>query len=329
MGGSLYGLGRLPRAEYLALERRLRAYLDEKLGDHYRIPRYYGSKADFGDVDVVVSEAAIATTWHDLRAGLVADLGIERAQVSGALFSTVYQDFQVDYILRPARTFEITDAFLCFNDLGNLLGKIFKRMHLKYGENGLQYVCRRSSGNHTRDIDVCLDFERICGFLALDFSAWQAGFATLEAMFRWLIASPWFSVAPYRSPSHSARAQGKHRPTIRRFLAWLDENHIDQTCTYPPSEALLPRIDSAFPAANLLENIAAEQAAEARTAAVKARFGGKRVMQLIPELSGRQLGEFIQSFRAGFSDFEAEVCQLTPAEVDRRVLAHWAARSPR
>ena len=29
MGGSLYGLGRLPRAEYLALERRLRAYLDE------------------------------------------------------------------------------------------------------------------------------------------------------------------------------------------------------------------------------------------------------------------------------------------------------------
>ena len=68
MGGSLYGLGRLPRAEYLALEGRLRAYLDEKLGDHYRIPRYYGSKPDFGDVDVLVSEAAIATTWDDLRA---------------------------------------------------------------------------------------------------------------------------------------------------------------------------------------------------------------------------------------------------------------------
>ena len=87
MGGNLFGLGRLPRAEYLALEGRLRTYLDAKLGEHYRIPRYYGSKPDFGDVDIVVSEAAIKTTWHDLRDEILADLSITRSQSTGAVFS--------------------------------------------------------------------------------------------------------------------------------------------------------------------------------------------------------------------------------------------------
>lgn len=37
MGGNLFKLGRLPRAEYLALEADLRVTLDRKLGRHYRI----------------------------------------------------------------------------------------------------------------------------------------------------------------------------------------------------------------------------------------------------------------------------------------------------
>jgi len=324
VGGSLYGLGRLPRSEYLALEARLRVVLDRLLGTHYRIPRYYSNKADFGDVDVVVSEAAITTTWSDLRDTLIAELGLTRAQRVGAMFSTVYEDFQVDYIVRPARDFESTCAFLDFNDLGNLLGKIFRRMNLKYGEQGLQYVFRRADGNYTRDIDVCRDIQRICAYLSLDVAHWESGFETLEEMYAWLVASPWFSVAPYRDPSRTTRA--RQRPTIRRFLEWLNEEGIDKRVDYPPREECLPRIIAAFPEAGLPEIFAAEAVRERQVAAVKERFGGKRVMQLIPGLSGPQLGAFIRTFRSGFVDFEADISQLTPAEVDRRVLAHWAAR---
>ena len=321
MGGSLYGLGRLPRAEYLTVEARLRADLDRTLGPHYRIPRYYGSKADFGDVDVVVSEAAITTTWGDLRAALIADLGLVRFQSTGAMFSTVYQDFQVDYSVRPARYFESTCAFLDFNDLGHLLGKIVRRMNLKYGERGLQYVFRRADGNYTRDIDVCLDIQRICAHLSLDFAHWEAGFETLEEMYAWLIASPWFSVEPYRDRRRTTRAW--QRPTIRRFLEWLDEEGIDQRVDYPPREDCLPRIIAAFPEAGLPEIFAEEAALEHRSIAVKERFSGRRVMLLIPGLSGPQLGAFIKTFREGFADFEAEVSQLALVEVDRRILAHW------
>ncbi|MDG1480387.1 MAG: hypothetical protein P8R54_12390 [Myxococcota bacterium] len=325
MGGSLYGLGRLPRAEYLALEARLRSDLDRMLGQHYQIPRYYRSKEDFGDVDVVVSEAAITTTWSDLRDALVAGLGLTRFQRTGAVFSTVYQGFQVDYIVRPARYFESTCAFLDFNDLGNLLGKIFRRMNLKYGERGLQYVFRRADGNYTRDIDVSRDIQRICSHLSLDVAHWETGFETLEEMYAWLVASPWFSVAPYRDPSRTTRTRARQRPTIRRFLEWLDEEGIDTRVDYPPREACLPHIIAAFPEAGLPEILAAEAVRERQVAAVKERFGGKRVMQLIPGLSGPQLGAFIKTFREGFADFESEISSLAPAEVDRRVLAHWEA----
>ena len=55
MGGNLFKLGRIPQAEYKVIEHELRSYLDQKFGNYYRIPRYYADKADFGDLDIVLS----------------------------------------------------------------------------------------------------------------------------------------------------------------------------------------------------------------------------------------------------------------------------------
>lgn len=125
MGGELFKLGRLDRATYLALEADLRVYLDERLGEHYRIPRYYGDKPDFGDVDVVVSEAAITSTWDDFMEHLMNDLGVTQHVRNPAVFSTVWRSFQVDYFIRSEQHFESTYNFLCYKDLGNLLGRMF------------------------------------------------------------------------------------------------------------------------------------------------------------------------------------------------------------
>ena len=108
MGGNLFKLGRLPKAEYLEVENDLREYLDQKLGDLYRIPRYYRHKSDFGDVDIIVSAAAIQSTWQDLRMELIRDLGIQQHKSLGSVFSTVYQNFQVDFFYREHRYFDST-----------------------------------------------------------------------------------------------------------------------------------------------------------------------------------------------------------------------------
>ncbi|MEL6345563.1 MAG: hypothetical protein AAFV53_20810 [Myxococcota bacterium] len=325
MGGNLFQLGRLPRAEYLVLEAELRAYLDQRFGELYRIPRYYNTKPDFGDVDIILSDAAIETDWPTLRDGIRADLGIEQWTSNKSVFSTVYRNFQVDFFVRPSRYFVSTYTFLCFNDLGNILGRIFHRMSLKYGEQGLQYVYRRADGNYRRDLDISGDLDRILRFIVLDPSPWHNGFETLEEMYRWVQTSPYFSVAPYTDPGRRTRQRSRQRPTMRRLLEWIEANDIAQVCDY--RDSYLPSVMAAFPEANLTAAIAAEDRLADRVAVVRGRFNGQIVQALIPDLHGQRLGGFIRSLRNTEADFEAWVYAHSPEAVQARILSHWSAFS--
>ena len=170
MGGNLFKLGRRPRGEYLEIEAEVRAVLDALVGDGYRIPRYYASKPDFGDLDVVVSSAAIDALggWEAFRSAITTGLGVTASQSTGHVYSTVVREFQVDYFVREADVFEATANYLAFNDVGNLLGKIYRRLGLKYGEHGLSYVFRRASReSYKRELPISRDWPRILALIGL------------------------------------------------------------------------------------------------------------------------------------------------------------------
>ncbi len=327
MGGNIFKLGRLDRTEYVVLENQLRTYLHDAFGGHYRIPRYYANKPDFGDIDVILSGDAVDTSADALWAKLIEDLSLTQYRHAGPVFSTVYENFQVDYFFKPPRYFLTTYHFLCFNDLGNLLGKIFRRFNLKYGERGLSYVFRRKDGHYKRDIEVSLDTAHTFAFLELDYDAWLTGFESLEQMYRWVMTSPYFSVEPYRDLSANTRKRARLRPTIQRFLAFIQAQNITATYAYKEDrQAYLATIDAFFPEANLLEHIAREKARETRVEQVKAKFGGRLVMRLIPSLEGRTLGLFLQAFQQDFGeldDFEEAMVSMSPSEIETRIVAFW------
>ena len=331
MGGNLFKLGRLPRDRYLELEAEVRAYLDRTVGaDLYRIPRYYGDKANFGDMDVVLS-GAIPGSWDEIRATIVKDLGVERHKLLGPVFSTVYRDFQVDYFERPAELFECTYNFLCFNDLGNLLGKMFRRFNLKYGEDGLFWVFRRDNGSYRHDILLSRDHRRIFAFLELDAGPWERGFDDLESMFEWVVSSPYFSVEPYfrRAPTTEKRA--KQRRTFREFLRFLEDRGIERAYAYEEDrDRYIPRVAEHFPEANLEAAVARERVAEDRTRVLHSKFNGRIVMELLPHLRGKELGEFIRRFRDHHTDGDSHVDDLIyhaePDEV-RQMIRDFAEQS--
>jgi hypothetical protein len=319
MGGKLFNLPRMPRDAYLDVEADVRRYLDRKLPGQYRVPRCYGDKPDFGDMDVIV---ASRPDWEDLRAEIVRDLGITETRAVGHVFSTVYRGLQTDFFTMPERDLESAYTFMCFNDLGNFIGRICRRFDLKYGERGLVYVYRRAGGNYQVDLEVTRDFARICGFLGLDHAAWRAGFANLPEMFEWVIASPYFSVAPYLDDAGSNLSRrGRDRTTVARFIAYLQERGVDKRVAFEDRGSYLPVVMAAFPEADLGAQIERERAAEARHAEVCARFSGKRVMRLVPGLEGRALGDFIRDFKGSFEDFEGWLLATPEAEIDRRILA--------
>ncbi|MEO1269371.1 MAG: hypothetical protein AAFX99_14870, partial [Myxococcota bacterium] len=323
----LFHLGRLPRARYLEIETELRTYLERTLGpEGFRIPRYYDTKPDFGDLDVVLCAEVVhqvvgpGTDW---RTWLADDLGIAESIRNPSVFSTVYRQFQVDYFIRPQDTFESTAHFLSYNDLGNLLGRIFRRLHLKYGERGLEYVYRRADGQTKRVLPVSREMSRILAFIGLDYATWDKGFHDLEQIYTWVISSPWFSVDPYLDPGRSIERRTRKRPTMRRFIAYLEAESIDKRCVYPPREVMIPKVAAFFPQAQLLDAIAREEAAEARAAQIRAKFSGKRIMAWVPELRGDALGRFIRSFKAQFEAFDDAIEAMTAQEVERQVLRFW------
>lgn len=322
MGGNLFKLGRLPRAAYLVLEADLRATLDPWFGAHYRIPRYYGNKADFGDVDVLLSSEAAPQGWEALRLEIVQRLGVTEYKFVNRVLSMNYQGFQTDFFILPESEFLTTWQFMCYNDLGNLLGKLFRRFGLKYGETGLSYVYRRPGSEHyQRDLHLSGDMGRILGFLGLDLASWEVGFATLEDMFAWVVSSPYFTVAPFLERTAGTEKRVQLRPTMAKFVDWLEREGVDKRFDFEEDRSVyLPQIVATFPEADLPGQLAVEEARSRIVAEVQAKFSGKLVMALFPELAGARLGRFIQLFKEEFADFEAEVAALPAEEVQARLL---------
>jgi hypothetical protein len=335
MGGKLFDLPRMQRGEYLEREAEVRRYLDGIIPGEYRIPRFYGDKPDFGDMDVLV---ASRPDWDRLRERFVADLGITGVKSVGHVYSTAYRGLQTDFFAVPAAYLDTQYDFMSFNDVGNFIGRMCRRFGLKWGERGLAYVYRRASGNYVADLEVSREFAPVCSFLGLDHAQWLAGFDSLEAVFDWVVASPCFSVAPYLDVRGDLARRVKLRPNVERFVAYLRERGIERRFAGPaehrPAQsafeersAYLPQVIAAFPAADLPAQIERERAAEARAVAVAAKFSGKRVMQLVPGLVGEPLGEFIRAFRASFDDFGDWVIATPQDAIDRAIVAA-AARRP-
>lgn len=332
MGGRLFNLGRMPAVQYHAIEQELCAYLDNFVGNaFYRIPRYYRQKPDFGDMDIILSAGKLAGgDWQQTKAQLLEDLQITQHKSTGNVFSTVYRGLQVDFFLRQPRYFLSTYNFLSWNDLGNLLGKMFRRFNLKYGEEGLQYVYRRADGHYQQDIEITLDIQRILAFLQLDYETWAAGFDTLDQIYHWVIGSPYFSVAPYltEDDSNIQRRLRQERTTVVRFVAFLKENNISKNYKHLENkDEYLPMIADFFKdEIDLMAAIRQEQTREREVALVREKFNGKLIMHLFPHLEGKNLGSFIQQFKLQWqseSEFEAWVLQSNAAEIEQHI-KDWA-----
>ncbi len=322
MGGNLFKLGRIPREAYLPIETDIRAYLDTRRSDFdYRIPRYYGAKPDFGDLDIVIAGEALKQNWESVRAQIVQDLGIQKYRSAGNVFSTVYRDFQVDYFVVAPRFLESSYHYLSFNDLGNLIGKICRRFDLKYGDRGLVYVYRRQDGHYKRDLEVSLDFAQICGFLELNYQKWEQGFMYLEEMFEWITASPYFSVEPYLKMDKTLEKRTERRTTIQRFIEYIQAKSIKKRYPYRSNRKdYLPWIIEKFPTAKLDEQIAREVKAERKAREIQNKFNGKLVMQLIPSLEGKVLGQFIVAFKTAHPDFEDYILSHSDQEIQADIL---------
>jgi hypothetical protein len=323
MGGKLFDQPRMARADYLEREAEIRRFLDDRIPGDYRIPRSYGDKPDFGDMDILV---ASRPDWGELRQAFAAELGVSRVKAVGHVYSMLYRGLQTDFFAVPARYLDVQYDFMSFNDVGNFIGRMCRRFELTWGERGLAYVYRRSGGNYRADLELTRDFARVCAFLGLDHARWLTGFDTLESVFDWVIESPYFSVAPYLDVRGDLARRTQVRTSVQRFVDYLRERGVDRRFAFAERAAYLDHVIGFFAEADLARRIADERAAEARADTVASKFSGRRVMALVPGLVGEPLGLFIRELRASFRDFDGWVLATPQDEIDRAIVETARAR---
>lgn len=179
MGGRLLNGRRVSRkeADRLFVERvapKLR-----RLGVHlFARPVALRSKADFGDIDVIV-------------VGVVGDhidaLRSEHPELSrnDSVVSILVEGVQVDLLFVPEGGFGFArDYYGPFI----LIGKVARAAGFKISHTGVYALV----GPDKRNAFICADMLPVFMFLGLDYSRWQSGFNTATDLIEFAAKSPWW-----------------------------------------------------------------------------------------------------------------------------------------
>lgn len=302
MGGNLYKLGRVSKERYFEIYDTIKPTLDTYFGSNYRIPRAYSSKADYGDLDIIINSEFLINKpkWHVEITEL---LGVGECEIKRVrnVVSINYMGIQTDFFVVKSSNFESTYNFMCFNILGNLLGRIFHKFGLKYGEDGLQYVFRSYTNHVSKEIVLSKDMSEILKFLKLDYNKWENGFDNLEEIFQYIIECPYFSTKQILDSGSSIEKRALNRPDFNKFIDYLVDNKIDKEFLFfKNKEQYLSFIDENFKSVGLEEKYYKHVAKQKMLQDVSKKFNGKIIMDLIPAISGKELGSLIFKFKDSF-----------------------------
>ena len=187
------------------------------------------------------------------------------------------------------------------------MGKIAHKFGLKYGHAGLIYPYRAEGGYVIDDIHISRSSTQIFDFLGYNFSEFNKGFTTQEDIFDYLINSTHFDSEIFQFDNLNAidKKRNRKRPSYNKFLEYIQHTQLTNILNWKKDKILyLTHIDKAFPESNLVERYFELIVKEKELKKIKEKFNGKIIMNLFPELAGKELGSIMSKFRHGMPNFD-------------------------
>ena len=126
-----------------------------KMNIRASVIRCFKSKQDFGDIDILVESDRLPHDWINQVSN-----ALESKEVvpNGDVVSFEADGHQVDIIKSSKEKYVFAYHYFADNDKGNFIGKLTRRMNLKYGHDGLYYVFR--NGDQVIE-NICVTMEPI------------------------------------------------------------------------------------------------------------------------------------------------------------------------
>jgi hypothetical protein len=300
------GTRRYQKEEFYKLAAELLPKIEKAFNTKAVLTLSYRNKESFGDMDILVlndgnpkmtnAKEIIQETFNPQM--IIANTGV---------YSFDHQDLQIDLIFTPTRNWETSQIFFAYNDLGNLMGKIFHRFGLKYGFDGIKYIYRINNDRVLDKITVTKNMPKAFEFLGLSWERFQEGFNDLEEIFDYIIASPYFNPESFKLENLNAinRRRNNRRKVYNQFVEYVKD--MEPKFEFQKNkDEYLQMIHDFFPEANLLEKIEELKKEEIRKKANHAKFNGNLIMQKFPNLQGASLGKIIAEFQKHIGDITFE-----------------------
>lgn len=271
---------------------------------------FYTSKDSFGDLDMVVM--CESRDWERL----LDDLKKKYPDHSknGNVFSfgvDVGKDtnFQIDliYVGENFGERQMALTYFAYNDLGNLMGRIFHRAGFKYGHKGLLRMVRdEENSDHIIDeVLVTNEPREIFEFGGYDYDEFLDGFSTREDIFNYVTSSPYFNrdIYLFENRNAKARMRDSKRVMYNEFLKWCSgSDDLPEFQTEDKEEFRREQLHLAlekFPEFRVRYDGALKKLSKSKT--INEKFNGSIVSE-VTGLSGRDLGMFIRDFKSKWTD---------------------------
>lgn len=307
MGGNAFptlNTVRLPANEYFEFESYVMSHLKNRFLNvqFYSIPSYQ-NKTSFGDCDILFVPYEKRDYTKDFERILGSVKTLRNGPTTSFAVPWKGELFQVDMIQENWTTVDFARSYFAYNDLGNLLGRIFHRAGFKFGHKGLQFIVREdgNSSHVLKEITLTTYFDEALDFVGYDYKRWTQGFESLEDLFKFAISIPLANKVIFRleETNHAARIRDRKRKTYQEFLRWVNDpkNGVSETEEISKQELrkfMLEKAFRCFPGFKDAYEHYQEKAKESKLA--KEKFNGSLITEWTG-LNGKELGDFISKFK--------------------------------
>lgn len=305
MGGHAfphYNAIRLNKDDYEIFSQQILSKL-HSINDSFQIIPSYRLKESFGDIDIIfINNLKISIGEFQDKLGAISTVCNGNIYSFAIPISSNHDIFQVDLIGVPINEYESSISYFSFNDLGNLIGKISRRMGFKLGHRGLTYMVRdeENSSHNLKEIVITSSWKEAIEFLGYDFNRWEKGFDSLEDIFQYAVSNPLANkiIFDLNETSHIARVRDRKRLTYQKFLLWINDpiNNVPENETISKKELRKIYIKKAFDTFPLFQEEYKRVQNELQICKlVKEKFNGDFIYEWTG-LKGKELGEFITLF---------------------------------
>jgi len=287
--------------------------------------RCYRTKQDHGDLDVLIKiDDEYRKKNINLKEYIQKHFNPQVIHNNGGVMSFDYNNFQIDFIPIHESNWEIAQVYFSYDPLGNAMGKTFHKLNLSYGWDGLKYKYRNFNGRNSHDIIISKDPRKIFEFGGYDYDRYLEGFYTMEEIFDFIISGKYFNVDIFKMENLSAidKKRNRKRKSYHKFLEYIKIFEIESQYHFPENKDLyLPIIDNDFPEANLLNKIKELDKEDIINRQISKKFNGRLIMNWIPGLKGKELGNMIEKFKENLGEnYKKKLLNLNQDEIKNQFI---------